>query len=140
MIILDLINQTRINSGLQPLRKSNQLAAAAFRHAYDIATNSIHTLDPNLYHEGSDGSNILDRIAATRYPASQWREITGWGFGGDDTAMITYWMNSPTHRAIILDPAITEAGVAYLQLSGTMWLFYWVVVFARPYAAPPCRE
>ncbi len=140
MIILDLINQTRINNGLQPLRQSNQLAAAAFRHAYDIATNSIHTIDPNLYHEGSDGSSPGDRVRDTRYPASLWREITGWGFGGNHEAMLTYWINSPTHRAIILDPAITEAGVAYLQLSGTMWLFYWVVVFARPYAAPPCRE
>lgn len=139
-MILDLINQTRVNNGLQPLRQSSQLAAAAFRHAYDIAANSIHTLDPARYHEGSDGSNILDRIAATRYPASQWREITGWGFGGDEISMITWWMNSPTHRAIILDPAITEAGPAFLRLPGTMWLFYWVVVFARPYAAPPCRE
>lgn len=140
MIILDRINAARTDNNLRPLQQSNQLAAAAFRHAYDIATNSIHTIDPNLYHEGSDGSSPGDRVRDTRYPASLWREITGWGFGGRDDAMLTYWMNSPTHRAIILDPAITEAGPAFLRLPGTMWLFYWVVVFATPYIARPCHE
>lgn len=89
------------------VRNDPRLTAAAQRHADDMLKNGVDG------HLGSDGSSPRDRIAAagyTRYTG----EIVYWGTGSLATAQaaLDSWMQSPPHRAIILDCAFTAGGFA----------------------------
>lgn len=130
----ELINAARAAHGLPPYAVNTQLTAAASRHAWDIATNDVHTTDPAKYHEGSDGSSTKDRITMAGYPAVRWGEVTGWGFGGDRVQMLNYWLNSPAHRALILSADLTQCGIVLIEVPNSKWRWYWVIDFGRPEA------
>jgi uncharacterized protein YkwD len=64
-------------------------------------------------HTGSDGSSPAQRIRdAGSASYARINEIVFWstGPGGTPAAAVTWWMNSPRHRAIITDCALTDAG------------------------------
>ena len=128
----ELINAARAANGLPPYAVNARLTQSAQRHAADIAGNPVHTTDPAQYHIGTDGSTIYQRIRDTGYEPAQWSEVTGWGFNGDKQAMLNWWLNSPTHRPIILNPNLTECGIVLLDVPGTMWRWYWCIDFAKP--------
>jgi len=60
------------------------------------------------------GTSVVDRIRATGYldSAGSWGvgENIGWGFTTGAEA-VTWWMNSPGHRANILQSDFTHLGV-----------------------------
>jgi hypothetical protein len=130
------INAARAANGLPPLSASVQLANAAARHSGDLAS-SPWLIDSGRWHEGSDGSTILDRIRREGYEPAQWRENVGWGFGGNDAQMMAWWMASPAHAAAILKPQFEDVGVADIDAPGSAWGHYWVVEFGRRDGAPP---
>ncbi len=80
-------------------------------------------------HTGSDGSNGGQRMSEACYDWSNWAEIIGWGFGGDTTAMIDWWMNSPTHHDIILAAKYADFGAGYAYNAGSDYQHYWTVNF-----------
>lgn len=135
--MLALINEARAANGLPPYEANAQLTAAATRHAWDIATNDVHTTDPAKYHVGTDGSSIKDRVTGAGYPAVRWGEVTGWGFGGDRVQMLNYWLNSPAHRALVLSADLTQCGIVLLDVPGSKWRWYWVIDFGRPKGGQP---
>jgi uncharacterized protein YkwD len=53
---------------------------------------------------------------------------------GRPTAAATFqgWMNSPGHRANILNPHFTEVGFGYASSAKSEYRHYWVQVFGRP--------
>lgn len=124
--ILAQIHGHRGDNGLGALNSVDELVQAARRHALDMATNGFTD------HVGSDGSTYEERVAAACYDAVATNEIIGWGFGGDATAMVNWWMNSSIHRSIILTTSLDDLGVGYIQLSGSEWVHYWTVNFGRP--------
>ena len=65
-------------------------------------------------HTGSDGSSPQARMAASGAPIGASGEVAFWGIGALATpaAAIDMWMNSPSHRAIIVDCTYTAAGFA----------------------------
>jgi uncharacterized protein YkwD len=66
-------------------------------------------------HIGSDGSSLQARIADAGYTRTGYTgEIVYWGTGSAATpsAALDLWMESPAHRAIILNCAFTEGGFA----------------------------
>lgn len=132
----ELINAARAAHGLPPYAVNARLAQSAQRHAVDIAGNPVHTTDPAQYHIGTDGSTIYQRIRDTGYDPAQWSEVTGWGFGGDKQAMLNWWLNSPTHRGIILSTTLTECGIALIEVPNSEWRFYWCIDFGRPKGEP----
>jgi uncharacterized protein YkwD len=107
---------TAVYSGVNQLRQTcgeigddPRLTEAAQRHANDMLTNGVGG------HIGSDGSSPEARIAdaghtRTRYTA----EIVYWGTGSAATpgAALDWWMESPAHRAIILNCGFTAGGFA----------------------------
>lgn len=107
--IEDEINIIRIENGLSALEKSNELTQAARRHSKDMA-------DTNLKgHIGSDGSTHVDRIKDSCYQDPYLMdEIAGWGFAGNPHSMINWWMNSPGHRAAILEEEFIDFGAGYI--------------------------
>jgi uncharacterized protein YkwD len=130
--LLDLINQKRKNLGCDPVSGSDQLLAAADRHAVDIRDHPAHfgpigTNPPWAdIHTGTDGSNGGSRIAAAGYsPLSRWGEIIYWASGppgNTEDATIDWWMGSPGHRAIIEDCGFKEVGIGLLYPGGTQWI------------------
>jgi uncharacterized protein YkwD len=106
--VLNQINVTRAANGCGPVAANPQLTASATRQANDMLMNGVQG------HTGSDGSSPAQRIRDAG-PASYTRinEIVFWSTGpggGTPAAAITWWMNSPRHRAVITDCALTDAG------------------------------
>ena len=137
MSILDRINTARMAHGLGALSPNAQLTAAANRHVQDIARNPWITAGDS--HIGSDGSSAGERIRQAGYTGEMSRECTGWGWGDfGDGAQVAWWLDSPPHRAILLNPTLNEAGAAFqTAIAPAQWERYWVVDFGRTNAPTP---
>ena len=134
LAMLQAINAARAERGVHALTADEQLAAAAERHAQDIAQH------PGLFHEGSDGSTTLSRVRDTGYAFEWVFEVVGWGWAGDIPPMVEWWLNSPAHVGLVLSGDVTEIGVGYAT-GLPPWYYYWAVVMARPVVvAPPPPE
>jgi uncharacterized protein YkwD len=101
------VNRLRQTCG--PIGDDPRLTAAAQRHANDMLKNGVDG------HIGSDGSSPRTRITDAGYPATgSTGEVVYWGTGSAATPSVALdrWMDSPPHRAIILNCAYTAAGFA----------------------------
>ena len=132
--MLQAINAARAARGVHALMADQRLGDAAGRHAADLAAHPWLT-EGVAYHTGSDGSSIEQRIREAGYAPAQWREVVGWGWGGDIGPMVQWWLSSPAHVGIVLDADMTDIGVGYAT-GGAPWFSYWCVDFARPVEAP----
>ncbi|ORW29440.1 secretion protein [Mycobacterium paraense] len=99
---------SRVRQTCGALADDPRLTAAAQRHANDMLTHGLSG------HIGSDGSSPQARIADAGYRANSTGEIVYWGTGSAATpgVAVDQWMQSPPHRAIILNCAFTAAGFA----------------------------
>ena len=127
--VVELTNIERAKAGLQPLELNNQLLNAAQDHSNDMAQDDFFS------HTGADGSSIGDRVRASGYQYS----TTGENIAAGQTTpaqVVEGWMNSPGHRANILNPNYTEIGVGYEYLqndTGSVnYNHYWTQVFGTP--------
>jgi uncharacterized protein YkwD len=106
--VLNQINATRAASGCGPVAANPQLTASAARQADDMLEHGVQG------HTGSDGSSPAQRVKDAGYSSyTNIGEIVFWSTGpggGAAAAAITWWMNSPRHRAIITNCAFTDAG------------------------------
>jgi uncharacterized protein YkwD len=105
--VLSEINDMRAANGCGPVVTNPQLTAAAARHANDVLENGAKS------HTGSDGSSPVQRVTDAGYaPYAALGEVVFWGTGssGSPAAAVSWWMNSPSHRAIIVDCGYTDAG------------------------------
>jgi uncharacterized protein YkwD len=119
--LLQLINQQRAkaNPRCKALNASPQLQAAADRHAKDLATNGWRN-----DHNDSDGTLAEQRIEQAGYDWSAYGENQAQGTSAQGA--VNGWMNSPSHKANMLDCTMTDAGTAS---SGSVY----VAVFAHPF-------
>jgi uncharacterized protein YkwD len=105
-----LVNAERAARGLKPLRPSRQLRVAAERHGADMVTNRFFA------HVSPFTGAITDRARRAGYVRGDdyaLGEDIAWGEGELSTprAIVTAWMNSPGHRAVILDGDFRDVGV-----------------------------
>lgn len=112
---LTLVNDVRLDEGLDPYSLSKLLTTAAQRHADDIANNGFP--DPQDVHEGSDGTHEQERIAEAGYVA--WTrdgdepiadENLWAGLGTINDAM-SFFLEDPAHRDNILSDVYREIGI-----------------------------
>jgi uncharacterized protein YkwD len=106
---LCLVNRERAAAGLPALLSSPQLAVAATAHSADMVANGYFS------HDSLDGRDLVERIRAAGWSTTgSWRagENIAWGSGsyGSPRHIVRSWMNSPGHRANILNAAFREAG------------------------------
>lgn len=118
------MNEQRALFGLEPLTLDADLTQSSRLHSEDMAFNDF------TEHEGSDGSSGGDRINLTCYEWDTWGENIGWGYGGDIDLMMDFWLNSPPHRAAILNPDFEDVGIGYAVNPDSEWGHYWTVNFA----------
>ena len=108
---LCLLNGERADHGLAPLAPNDSLRAAAAAYAQDLVAGSYFS------HTGRDGSDVYDRIERAGYleRAGGWAlgENLAWGTGvlATPASIMQAWMNSPGHRANILNPSYREIGI-----------------------------
>ncbi len=123
--VLALVNLRRASAGLEPLEVDLRLMAAAQAHAEDLVAM------PGVpAHEGSDGSAPADRADHAGYP---WVRIGENVASGTPTAstVVALWMNSRGHRHNILTPEFRDAGVGVVDVPGSAWGTYWVMMYGR---------
>ena len=122
MEVVRLINIERTKRGIHPLSISNKLFAAAAVRANELAQKFSHTR-PN-------GSSYLTAVQNVGYPSSYVGENIAAG-QISPIAVMESWMNSPGHRAAILNPNYTEIGVGVNYEDGYYGIS-WVQLFGRP--------
>jgi len=121
--VLLLVNQERANAGLPPLAINPELTRAARNHSQDM-------IDRNFFsHTNPDGNGPAQRAAAEGYPSSYVGENIAAGYWTPQ-AVMDAWMNSPGHRANILNANYTEIGIGWKQ--GGSYGVYWTQVFGKP--------
>ena len=115
--VLAAVNRNRTAYGLRPLTLAEDLCEDADIRAEEIVSNFSHTR-PN----GSSCFTVID---------GSYRRVAENIAGGHATAeeTVDQWMNSPPHRANILDPALEELGVGYCHAPGSAYEHYWVQLF-----------
>ncbi|WP_433505885.1 CAP domain-containing protein [Pseudonocardia halophobica] len=113
-----LINQERAKAGCAPLRKVEKLQTAA-REQSDVQARR-----DRMGHDGANGNSPNDRLGGMGY--HQWAENVA-QYGSAEAA-VNAWMNSPGHRANILNCAYTETGLDS-ERSKTDGQIYWTQTF-----------
>jgi uncharacterized protein YkwD len=108
--VIALINVQRANAGLGALTENASLDSSSRSHSIDMALNDF------MSHTGSDGSSFWDREVRAGYTGHWGGEIiyAGSGMYNSPDQAVTWWMNDPPHKAIILgDYNDVGAGYAY---------------------------
>jgi uncharacterized protein YkwD len=108
---LCLVNQQRAQAGLAPLAGDMHLQIAADEHSLDMVVANYFS------HTTPAGESFATRLLASGFvsPGMPYAlgENIAWGTGSLSTpaSIVTAWMNSPEHRANILDPGYTYTGM-----------------------------
>lgn len=124
--VLALTNQFRASQGLSPLRLNAELTATADRHSSDMLAQDYFD------HTGRNGSKPWDRARALGYSANTIGENIAAGYG-TAAAVVQGWIDSPGHRANLLNFRYTEMGLGYRSSSQDTGLVnygnYWTQMF-----------
>lgn len=115
------LNAHRAANGLPQVAFNRRLGQAAMNHACDMSANGF------FGHNGSNGSDIVQRVNSTGYRQCLVAENLAWGYPRSEQ-IVSGWMNSAGHRANMLHPRVAEFGVAITEgPKGPNW----VLVLAR---------
>lgn len=125
------INEVRRLNGLGPLTYAYELSVAAQSHTNDMAINSF------TGHEGSDGSSPPWRVGIAGYQGGYAGESTAWGMRRA-IEPVQFWLSSPQHREIMLNPRAGEVGVGFSENYSSPNIWYWTAEFGSP-GLPPVR-
>ena len=121
--VVDRTNAERTRRGLRPLTVDTRLAAAAQAHSADMVQRGFFA------HESPDGRQVWDRAVAAGYA---YRKVAENIAAGQRSAeeVVRGWMESPGHRANILDGDLAQIGVG--RVEGGSYGVYWTQVFGTP--------
>ncbi len=115
-----LLNTERGNNGLGIVSSEVRLTTAAQGHADDMSIRGYFS------HNSPEGQTPFDRIRATGYRYCWAGENIAKGYPTPADAF-TAWMNSPGHKANMLNANPTEFGLGYAPTGN-----HWVLVLAKP--------
>lgn len=133
--VVTLMNEQRHHDGCNvDLTIAAPLSAAALSHSRDMALNDFFS------HEGSDQSTMASRALSAGYSYSMLAENIQAGAQSPQEVVndpIMGWMQSPGHRANILNCSLREIGVGYYyQVNdqaiagvGGPFRYYWTADF-----------
>jgi uncharacterized protein YkwD len=119
--VIELTNKARATADCAPLRFDPRLRTAARRHSTDMGLHAYFS------HTSQDGDTFADRIEAAGYPHPGAENIAR----GYQTAaeVMEGWMDSPGHRANILNCGLRTIGVGVYHGPGGPW---WTQDFGWP--------
>lgn len=109
--ILSALNNVRSQNGLAPLDADDQLAEVAYDHSTDM-------LDNNYFdHTDKNGCDPVCRLKDAGISYNTMGENIYWATDASNDPeslaqrIVNDWMNSPAHRANILNTSFTTAGI-----------------------------
>ncbi|MGW2781542.1 sigma-70 family RNA polymerase sigma factor [Streptomyces populi] len=112
--VVALVNKERAAAGCGPVTEDPQLEDAAQAHSADMAARDF------FEHTNPDGADPGERITAAGYRWSTYGENIAMG-QQTPAAVMDSWMNSPGHRANILNCSFRNIGVGVHKGSGGPW-------------------
>ncbi|MFD6924415.1 sigma-70 family RNA polymerase sigma factor [Streptomyces sp. NPDC059944] len=112
--VVALVNKERAAAGCGPLTENADLEQAALDHSEDMAARDFFD------HSNPDGEDPGERITAAGYRWSTYGENIARGQQTPESVMDS-WMNSPGHRANILNCSFKNIGVGVHKGSGGPW-------------------
>jgi len=127
-----LINRYRVNAGLPVLRIDGKLSVAAAWMAADLAASG------QFSHTDSRGRDPFQRMRAFGYPSD--RTYRGENIAaGNEAALATFqqWINSPGHKANILNRNFQVIGIARVYNPDSLYRAYWVTDFGSRWTSAP---
>ncbi len=107
------LNHERTSRGLRPLTPRSALVDVARAQARRMAAKSSLYHNPNLTKDVTDWRWVGENV----------------GYGPDALTVHVAFMNSPGHKANILDRDYTEVGIGAVTVGGRVWV---AEVFRRP--------
>lgn len=131
--VLHEVNRIRGNHGLAPLLMDGEVQGVAGERSGSMARlGYFGHVAPN----GQDAGDLLRKRGINyRY----WGEVIGWtrhmGLDEGGRWMVDWWMDSPTHRDLLLSRKFNYAGVGIVQ-DGSMTLWTMVLVNTADRTAP----
>ena len=121
--VIRLVNIERQEAGCSALTSESRLEAAAQKHS------ELQAEQNSMSHQLPGEPSMGDRVTAQGYRWRNLGENVAAGYA-DAASVMDGWMNSPGHKANILNCAFQEIGVGLAKSSsGTR---YWTQNFAAP--------
>ncbi|MFB7369805.1 sigma-70 family RNA polymerase sigma factor [Streptomyces sp. NPDC056222] len=112
--VVAIVNSERAKAGCGPLTENSLLNQAAQGHSVDMAARDFFD------HTNPDGDGPGERVTATGYRWSTYGENIAMGQRTPAQVMES-WMNSPGHRANILNCSFKEIGIGIHNDGGPYW-------------------
>lgn len=106
-------NAERVQRGLQPLKWDETLYQAAQRHAGEMAARE------SISHQYPDEAGLAERghLAGARFTVIAENVAEAWSAPEIHEA----WMESPDHRANLLDPRVNSVGISVERRDGELY-------------------
>jgi uncharacterized protein YkwD len=114
---LCLVNQQRVQASLTALVGDEHLQLAAEQHSLDMTVNHYFS------HTTPAGESFSTRLLASDFTVAgagfQLGENLAWGTRSLSTpaSIVSAWMNSPDHRANILNPGYRQTGMGIVAVA-----------------------
>jgi len=121
--IIDEINLQRSLNGLNRLQRNSKLDSAAQKHSEDMASRNY------LDHTTPEGLKPEDRVEKVNYTFRLLGEILQETAITDAEKIVQAWLQSRSHREIILNPYFTEIGIGIAVRNGILKI---TVIMAVP--------
>jgi len=120
--VLRLVNVERARAGCGALRSNAILLTVARAHSRDMGVKRYFA------HNSQDGRSPFDRMRAAGYRGNLMGENIA---AGQPTAaaVMKSWMNSPGHRANILNCGFKVLGIGVAKVAGSPMRIYWTQNF-----------
>lgn len=111
--VFELANQERAKAGVPPLKWNNNLALSARLHSNEMARHN------QLSHQFSDEAELGARLAqqGARFDAN----AENVGYAGSADELHSGWMNSPPHRANMLNPRYDQMGIGITRVGERLY-------------------
>ena len=121
--VVELVNKERAAQGLPALKFNAELSKVAEAKAADLRDKNYFSHTSPTYGSPFD----MMKSFGIKYTAAGENIAKGYM---NPTSVMNGWMNSPGHKANILNSSFTEIGVGYV--AGANCSGYWVQMFIRP--------
>ena len=105
--VFDLINKQRAQNGLSPLKENNELQRVARIKAQDMVNNNYFSHTSPTYGSPFD---MMKSFKISYNTAGE--NIAG---NSSNSDAVTAWMNSPGHRANILNGSFNQTGIGVVK-------------------------
>ncbi|MEV6524936.1 CAP domain-containing protein [Longispora sp. NPDC051575] len=120
--VLTLVNNERKTAGCAALTADTRLAVSARMHSADMIKRGFFD------HTNPDGKSPGERIAAAGFSGGAWGENIAAG-QRDAASVMKAWMNSPGHKANIVNCKFKFLGVGVADGASSKYGIYWTQNF-----------